>query len=197
MIHPILQNNLDLLDFCKQTGIYEPVNLLLNTGDSESLQKARDLISETDFPADWVFTNKTIIIGNGDVQDYDHGLELAKESGVDGIMIGRGIFKNPWAFLPALESQKLDTKLARLQLLKYHLEMWDETWKDIKIERYKEEFVPNSPLNVNIKNFATMKKFVKMYISNFAGALDLRVKFMELNTPLDMILLCSEEIEKF
>lgn len=34
----------------------------------------------------------TVIIGNGDVRDRAHGEQLAAETGVDGIMIGRGIF---------------------------------------------------------------------------------------------------------
>ncbi len=34
---------------------------------------------------------------NGDIPDRTKGLELAEKYGVDGIMIGRGIFKNPYA----------------------------------------------------------------------------------------------------
>jgi len=41
---------------------------------------------------------KTIIIGNGDVESLAQGKMKALETGCDGIMIGRGIFGNPWLF---------------------------------------------------------------------------------------------------
>ena len=40
----------------------------------------------------------TLIVGNGDVRDMEHGRKLAKETGCDGVMIGRAIFGNPWLF---------------------------------------------------------------------------------------------------
>ena len=41
---------------------------------------------------------QTLITINGDIPDRQAGLALAQQYGVDGIMIGRGIFKNPYAF---------------------------------------------------------------------------------------------------
>ncbi|HAQ1137859.1 TPA: tRNA-dihydrouridine synthase family protein, partial [Enterococcus faecium] len=41
---------------------------------------------------------QTLITINGDIPDRQTGEELAEKYGVDGIMIGRGIFKNPYAF---------------------------------------------------------------------------------------------------
>jgi len=41
---------------------------------------------------------KLLIIGNGDVSSVEDGIEKAKGSGVDGIMVGRGIFGNPFFF---------------------------------------------------------------------------------------------------
>ncbi|WP_440374563.1 tRNA-dihydrouridine synthase, partial [Neisseria sp. P0014.S004] len=40
----------------------------------------------------------TLITNNGDILDRKMGLELAEKYGIDGVMIGRGIFKNPFAF---------------------------------------------------------------------------------------------------
>lgn len=42
--------------------------------------------------------SQTLLIINGDIRDRTHGLELYEKYGVDGIMIGRGIFHNPFAF---------------------------------------------------------------------------------------------------
>ena len=41
---------------------------------------------------------QTLIVGNGDVESRQQGLELAKEHRLDGIMIGRGIFHDPFVF---------------------------------------------------------------------------------------------------
>ena len=40
----------------------------------------------------------TLLTINGDIRDRAHGLELVEKYGVDGVMIGRGIFTNPFAF---------------------------------------------------------------------------------------------------
>ena len=39
-----------------------------------------------------------MLIGNGDVKDLEDAEKKAKEFGCDGIMIGRGVFGNPWVF---------------------------------------------------------------------------------------------------
>ena len=43
-------------------------------------------------------SNHTLILGNGDVKSVADAEEKAKVSGVDGVMIGRAIFGNPWLF---------------------------------------------------------------------------------------------------
>ena len=173
-MHSIFTTNPHLLDFCRNTNIFDQVNSLLETGTNEGFDKAIKLIQVSKVP-------QTVIIGNGDVADYEDGISKAKESGVNGIMIGRGIFKNPWVFLPKANQIQLDTRENRINLLLQHLETWKATWVD---DGYKQ------------KNFASMKKFVKMYISNFAGALDLRVQFMNLNTCSEMVKLCRSELDK-
>ncbi|MFA6550306.1 MAG: tRNA-dihydrouridine synthase [Candidatus Gracilibacteria bacterium] len=107
---------------------------------------------------------KTLIIGNGDIKNREHGIEMAKKYGVDGIMIGRGIFHNLLAFKDA-GTDGLSTDFSALPIkkrLKYaldHLKLFDKTWDDAK-------------------NYEDMKKFFKMYIIGFEGANDLRVKLM-------------------
>lgn len=43
---------------------------------------------------------QTLLVINGDIKDRTEGEQLAAKYGVDGIMIGRGIFTNPFAFAP-------------------------------------------------------------------------------------------------
>ncbi len=60
-------------------------------------------------PANWDYVKRaveirnemkkiTLIIGNGDVKNVKEGILRVKETGCDGIMIGRGIFGTPWLF---------------------------------------------------------------------------------------------------
>ena len=99
---------------------------------------------------------ETLIIGNGDVKNYFEATEKYKEFGVDGVMIGRGIFSNPWAF----EKTKIQhTTKERIDLLLKHTKLYNDTWKDTK-------------------NFDTIKRFFKVYVSGFRGADDLRQALM-------------------
>ncbi len=98
----------------------------------------------------------TIIVGNGDVMSVEQGRKLAKESGVDGIMIGRGIFHNFFVFDEAKTNRDLQTMLP---ILREHTILHKKTWANEKFE--------------------PLKKFVKMYINGFAGASELRATMMQ------------------
>lgn len=114
--------------------------------------------------------SKTIIIGNGDVKSLQDAGYRAQETGVDGCMIGRGVFENPWCFsksqTPILKSQKLN-------LLKRHVKLWQETWK-------------------NKKNFSVLKKYFKIYIRDFEGASELRAKLMNTNSLEELNIFCQK-----
>lgn len=96
------------------------------------------------------------LIGNGDVESYQEGLEKCKTYGVDGVMIGRGIFKNPWFFHPEKEEITMQEKL---DLMLEHTRLFDKTWG-------------------NSKNFAILRRFFKIYTNEFRGASSLRNDLM-------------------
>ena len=104
---------------------------------------------------------KTIIIGNGDIQSRENGIQLAEYSGVDGLMIGRGIFSDIFFF----EVDKLDHEPAEMiKILLDHL------------DRFERDDKPK-------KSFQALKKFFKIYVSEWSGSHELRTKLMETNTP--------------
>ena len=102
----------------------------------------------------------TVIIGNGDIANRAHGLALAAQSGVDGLMIGRGIFHDPFVFSAA---SNLHEPSEMLQILLRHLDLYEEWGSD--------------------KSFQTLKKFFKIYVKGWPGAAELRAELMEANTP--------------
>jgi tRNA-dihydrouridine synthase len=101
---------------------------------------------------------KTIIIGNGDVETKKEGLSLSKKYKLDGIMIGRGVFHNPYVFNERI-NYEAQTKKQRIKLLIKHLDLFEKTWKE------KQKYAP-------------LKRFFKIYISSFEGAADMREKLM-------------------
>ena len=114
--------------------------------------------------------NTTVIIANGDITTLNQGQELHSNLGIDGIMIGREVFNNPFVFNPDYKvdekgilnttTGKYFDREQRLELLLYHIDLWDQTWG------------PN-------KNYNVLKKYYKIYIQGFDGAKELRVKLME------------------
>ena len=100
----------------------------------------------------------TLIFGNGDVVSLSDAYVKAKETGADGIMIGRAIFGNPWLFNSAIDRDTLPIQEI-LRVLCEHTRLF-------------EELLP-------FKNFALMKKHYKAYVTGFDGAAELRARLME------------------
>ncbi len=98
-----------------------------------------------------------LIVGNGDVADIADGREKAEVTGCDGIMIGRGIFGNPWLF--KTHDQTI-TVPERLAMMIKHTKLFLELLGDIK-------------------SFHIMRKHYKAYAHGFDGAKELRVKLMK------------------
>lgn len=126
-------------------------------------------------PADWELIGRireardalspsTKIVGNGDVATRKQGEELAKRYKLDGIMIGRGIFHDPFVFSQSSPWHDW-TKEQKLSLFREHINLYLETYK------YKE------------RKFEALRKFCKVYINGFEDASELRSKFMETHTP--------------
>ncbi len=110
---------------------------------------------------------ETILIGNGDVLSKKQGRELAKKYGLDGIMIGRGVFHNPYVFDDSIDYAE-QSKDERIALLKRHMDLFETTWKDTH---------PLSEKGYG-KSFPPLKRYFKIYISGFDGASELREKLM-------------------
>ena len=100
---------------------------------------------------------ETKLIINGDIKNRAEALRLyEKYPEIDGFMIGRGVFQNPYCF-----TDHEATKDELMELLYLHLDLY---------EKYsKKHYISYEPL----------KHFYKIYINNFPGASELRAKLME------------------
>jgi tRNA-dihydrouridine synthase len=109
--------------------------------------------------------SSTLIIGNGNVLEHSDALLKINEFGLDGIMIGRGVFRNPWVFN---NTQPKATITQKLGLLQKHIELFDSIWQ-------------------NSKNYNVLKRFYKIYLNDFRGAAECREKLMNTNSCREAI----------
>ncbi|MBI5973652.1 tRNA dihydrouridine synthase [Staphylococcus caledonicus] len=99
----------------------------------------------------------TLLTINGDIPDRQTGLELANKYGIDGVMIGRGIFHNPFAFE---KEQREHTSKELLDLLRLHLSLFNKYSTD------------------ETRQFKSLRRFFKIYVRGIRGASELRHQLM-------------------
>ena len=111
---------------------------------------------------------ETLIVGNGDVMSRVQGETLAAEHKLDGIMVGRGIFQDPYLF--AEQTTWLDFKPEqRINLYRKHVELFAATWQH------------------NERPIHTLNKFCKIYINHFDNAKELREQLMAANSTDELL----------
>ncbi|MDQ7131242.1 tRNA dihydrouridine synthase [Mammaliicoccus sciuri] len=113
----------------------------------------------------------TLLTINGDIPDRKTGLELAEKYGIDGVMIGRGIFNNPFAFE---KEPREHTSKELLDLLRLHLTLFD---------KYATSETPQ---------FKSLRRFFKIYVRSMRGASELRHQLMSTETTDEVRALLDE-----
>jgi tRNA-dihydrouridine synthase len=117
----------------------------------------------------------TLIVGNGDVENHIEGQKLAEQYNLDGIMIGRGIFHDPYAF--AAESPwETITREERVKLYHRHVSLFADTWQQ------------------NERPIHTLNKFCKIYINGFDGAKELREHLMSANSTEELLSILDQAL---
>ncbi|RIN93424.1 tRNA dihydrouridine synthase [Mammaliicoccus sciuri] len=113
----------------------------------------------------------TLLTINGDIPDRKTGLELAEKYGIDGVMIGRGIFNNPFAFE---KEPREHTSKELLDLLRLHLTLFDKY------------------ATSETRQFKSLRRFFKIYVRSMRGASELRHQLMSTETTDEVRALLDE-----
>jgi tRNA-dihydrouridine synthase len=145
------------------------VNLTIHLRTKKEMSKVPahfELIADIKKLRDEIAPN-TLLTVNGDIEDRQQGMELIEKYGVDGIMIGRGVFHNPFAFARAHETSRMDELL---DLLRLQLDLYDKYSEQTK------------------RPFDTLKRFFKIYIHvrDFPGAAELRDQLMHTHSTSEV-----------
>lgn len=117
----------------------------------------------------------TTLVGNGDVLSRAGAEEIAEKYNLDGIMIGRGVFSDPFVFAKQSEWNSFAPE-KRIALFKEHVELFDSTWQG------------------NERKIQTLNKFCKVYISDFDGSKELRARLMQTKTTDEILQILGEQV---
>lgn len=117
-----------------------------------------------------------LILGNGDIQSLAQAQERVEMSGVDGVLVGRATYGNPFFFdptsttFPTEEAPDSATVHRFAHLMVEHSQMYERTY-----QHYKKYF------------FSPMRKHLGWYARNMHGGKKLRIPLMQANSPNDVI----------
>ena len=149
------------------------IGQLLSARPAAIVIHARTVKERSEVPAHWDAVRRACelargtgvpIVGNGDVQSLEHGHACAVETGADGVMIGRGVFGNPWLFsVPGRPSDLLTV----LETMLTHALLYNLLFTDRK-------------------NFVDLRRHFKAYVSGFPDVKHLRVELMETRSVADV-----------
>lgn len=101
----------------------------------------------------------TSVFGNGDVTSLEEAREKTEAHGLDGVMLGRAIFGNPWCFNPEVRKEDLPLETVLATLLE-HTALYDELYGEIK-------------------PFEPMRKHFASYLSGFSHIKPLRQRLTQ------------------
>lgn len=108
------------------------------------------------------------ILGNGDLKDLNDAAEKIKLAQVDGALLGRASYGNPWLFFEkekVRQGEKTEDIITTQMRFKTLLEHAELLWK-----------------NKDPKNFIQIRKHCGWYLKGFSGAAELRQQLVRVNT---------------
>lgn len=154
----LLQQNLAMLTIHGRTR----AQMSKVPADWDAIEVVRDLRDS--------LSPETMLVGNGDVLSRAQGAALALQHQLDGIMVGRGIFQDPYLFA---EERIWDHQapIERLLLYRRQVSLFADTWLDGE------------------RPIQTLNKFCKIYVNGFEGAKEMREELMAASSTDELLTL--------
>ncbi|MDF1543579.1 MAG: tRNA-dihydrouridine synthase [bacterium] len=144
----------------------EPVAVTVHLRTAKEMSKVEAHWEEMEIAAPMFKGSNTLLMGNGDLRDLDHAQEMVNKYEIDGAMLGRAIFGNPWLFDRTRKSAEIPLA-ERLDVMQMHADSFLEIFGDEK-------------------NFLIMRKHLREHAAGFNGAKELRVALETISNPEDV-----------
>jgi nifR3 family TIM-barrel protein len=122
---------------------------------------------------------EVVFLGNGDIENYSDAQEKIAAADIDGALVGRALFGNPWFFSKKNVFDEVFERNTEEEAEK----ICEQIRKEKCLEHCQlfEEIFPEKP-------FFIMRKHLAWYMKNFSGSKELRKKLMLANS--------SEEVKE-
>ena len=118
------------------------------------------------------------VIGNGDIIDEESAQKMFEYTNVDGIMIGRGSFGNPWIFaqiryyLETGNKKEKPSNKEKLEIINHHIELAVEEKGEIAIKE--------------------LRKHIAWYTKNMKNSSEFRAKINQIESKEELLENISE-----
>lgn len=138
----------------------------------EAIAAACEIVRKTD----------TLILGNGDIHTLHQAAERIRTTGVNGVLIGRASFGNPWLF------QKIEVLR---QLLNAEMTVTPENLPEVMPTREERLKMALEHARVHAKlkgedHFVELRKHMGWYLGHFPGAKRVRNELVRINSLADV-----------
>lgn len=133
----------------------EPVAITLHLRTKKEMSLVDAHWETIEYAVNLVRGTNTLILANGDLKDLDHADEMINKTGIDGVMMARAIYGNPWLFDRHHPLENI-TILEKLDIMIEHAQYFEKIFE-------------------GRKNFAVMIKHLRAYATGFEGAKELRL----------------------
>jgi tRNA-dihydrouridine synthase len=131
----------------------------------------------------------TLILGNGDLRDMADVYRRVRESGVDGVLLGRAAEGNPWIFRSKNQLKQALACGAAPPPRPEPISLEERFRVIVEHSQHFETYV-------QIRNFVGMRKHLIWYCRDFRGAAELRSKMVRVNNTGE-VLQCLREYESW
>jgi tRNA-dihydrouridine synthase len=123
----------------------------------------------------------TLVLGNGDLRDMETVYRRVRETGVDGVLLGRAAQGNPWIFRAKDQVKRALRFPAELKMLHSRSVDLEERFR-VLLEHSRHFEKTNM-----IRNFVGMRKHLAWYCCDSPGTAELRARMVRVNCIEDII----------